>query len=75
MAHQVKWTPEAKSDLLDILEFWIEHNSSKTYSIYLNSLIKKQLKIIAHRPKIGKLSDFENVRKWIVRYYSIYYII
>lgn len=75
MAYKIEWTPEAKSELLDLLKFWTEHNQSKTYSIYLNSLIKKQLNIIAHRPKIGKLSDYENVRKWIVRDYSIYYII
>lgn len=29
---QIEWTKKASKQRVDILEFWIEHNQSKTYS-------------------------------------------
>jgi len=72
-SRKIVWTKEANSERKEILEFWIEHNQSKTYSIKLNKLFVKALKQLAEHPKIGRETDFKNARVKIVRNYLIFY--
>jgi plasmid stabilization system protein ParE len=67
MAKRVIWSLRAQSDRRLILEYWIERNKSNTYSKKLHILFKEAVKLIAAFPKIGKLTDEENVRIKIVR--------
>ncbi|MEO5571722.1 MAG: type II toxin-antitoxin system RelE/ParE family toxin [Bacteroidia bacterium] len=55
------------------MKYWINRNKSKAYSIKLNTLFKLAIKLIAEHPKIGKLTEFPNVRAKIVRDYYIFY--
>lgn len=58
-AKEVIWSPLAKRK--EILEFWIEHNKSNTYSIKLNNLFKEAKQLIAEHPNIGKPASNNNV--------------
>ncbi|OOG77837.1 type II toxin-antitoxin system RelE/ParE family toxin [Algoriphagus sp. A40] len=74
MAKQkVVWSLRAKNDRLEILEFWIEHNQSSSYSRKLNSLFREATVFISEYPTVGRLTDDEKVRVKIVRDYLIFY--
>ncbi|WP_026632398.1 type II toxin-antitoxin system RelE/ParE family toxin [Dyadobacter alkalitolerans] len=73
MAKQVIWSVRALNDRKEILGYWIERNKSNSYSKKLNFLFKEAVKLIAKHPKIGKLTDEENVRIKIIRNYFIIY--
>lgn len=43
MAGEIIWSPKAKSELIEILEYWVNRNKSNVYSLKLNQLIQEQL--------------------------------
>jgi len=55
------------------LEYWINKNKSKTYSIKLNKLFVESLKILSEHPNIGRQTSDNNTRVRIVRDYLIFY--
>jgi len=58
----------------EILEYWINRNKSKTYSIKLNKLFIEAMKLVSQFPTIGRRTNFdENVRLKIVRDYLLFY--
>ncbi len=73
MAKRVIWTKNAQQERMGILEYWLERNKSKTYSIKLDNLFKESINLLKIRPDIGKKTDIENVRIKIVREYLIFY--
>lgn len=72
-SRKIIWTKEANSERKDILEFWINHNKSKTYSLKLNKLFILAVKQLAENPMIGRETDFKNTRVKIVRNYLLFY--
>lgn len=70
---KIIWTKKAQVERKDILEYWIIRNRSKTFSIKLNKLIISTLQLLAENPKIGRKTDYNNVRVKIVRNYLIFY--
>lgn len=70
---KIEWSIEARLDLLDVLEFYINQNGTTDYSRKLNSTIEKSLKLIAKNPLIGILSDYNSVRVFIKGDYEIIY--
>ena len=73
MVKRIVWTVKAKSELLEILQYWINRNQSKTFSIKLNNLIEEQLHLIARFPGIGRATDIPNVNVKVVHKYLLYY--
>lgn len=73
MAKQIIWSRKAQNELIEILEYWINRNKSKTFSIKLNTLIEEQLKLILEFPQIGRKTDIENVYIKVVHKYLLYY--
>jgi toxin YoeB len=73
MAKKLIWSKQALQDRKDILDYWINRNKSKTYSIRLNNLFIDAIKIIAEHPNIGIATDFENVKGKLVKDYYIFY--
>lgn len=57
----------------EILQYWKKHNQSTAYSIKLDALFKKAVKLLAAHPRIGRLSDPEDVRVKLVRDYLLIY--
>jgi len=71
---KINWTEKANFERKEILEYWINRNKSKTYSLKLNKLFIESLKLVAQFPTIGRKTDFdENVRLKIVRDYLLFY--
>lgn len=57
MALQIEWTPHAKSQLNQILVYWINGNGSDLYSLKLYQSIKIILKILVKYPESGRLTE------------------
>ncbi|SDM18040.1 type II toxin-antitoxin system RelE/ParE family toxin [Chryseobacterium taihuense] len=72
-SRKVIWTKEANIERKDILEFWIDNNKSKTYSIKLNKLLIKSIKQLAENPMIGRETTLRNVRVKIISNYLLFY--
>ena len=70
---KVVWSLQAKNNRIQILEYWIERNKSKEYSIRLNTLFKEAAEFISEFPEVGKSTDDETARIKIVRDYLIVY--
>ncbi|MEW7400649.1 hypothetical protein AB2S31_10415 [Elizabethkingia anophelis] len=51
------------------LEYWIDRNKSKKFSIKLNKLIVGTIKQIAENPGIGRKINLENILVKIIRDY------
>ena len=73
MAKKIIWTIQAKEELIEILQYWINRNKSKSFSIKLDNLIQEQLSLILEFPKLGRLTDIPNVRIKIIHKYLLYY--
>ncbi len=70
----VKWTEKANFERKEILDYWINRNKSKTYSIKLNKLFVEAVNKIARFPTTGRKTDFdENIRLKIVKDYLLFY--
>ena len=72
-ARKIIWTQKANLERRDILEYWIDRNKSKKFSIKLNKLIVGTIKQIAENPGIGRKTNLENVRVKIIRGYLLFY--
>ena len=73
MALQIEWTPDAKSHLNEILEYWVERNGTRTYSQKLYESVKNVLLVLSKYPKSGKITENQFVRSKIVKNYYIFY--
>lgn len=73
MVREVVWSLRAREDRKQILQFWIKHNKSDTYSKKLDSLFRTAVKLIIEHPQIGKPTDWDNVRVKIIRDYLMIY--
>lgn len=70
---KIVWTHKANIERREILEYWINKNKSKIYSIKLNKLIIESLKILSEYPNIGRETSDKNTRVRIVRDYLVFY--
>jgi toxin YoeB len=73
MAKQVIWTKRAFEDRRMILEYWIARNKSNRYSLHLNQVFENTADLISKYPKIGKKTEFHDIRLKIVRNYFLTY--
>ena len=73
MAYQIVWTEKANIERQHILQFWIDNNKSKTFSLKLNKLFISAIRDLSKKPNIGRKTEIENVRVKIVREYLIFF--
>lgn len=73
MAGNIIWTSRAQNDRRKILEFWVEHNKTKSYSQKLDALFKEATQLIKAHPQIGQPTDIKNIRVKIIRDYLMFY--
>jgi len=73
MAKKVIWTLKAQQDRKAIFRYWEDRNKSNKYNIKLNKLFEEAVILVANYPKIGKRTNYPNVRIKIVRDYLIYF--
>jgi plasmid stabilization system protein ParE len=70
---KIVWSDRAKKRLYGILEFYIQRNKSKTYSIKLQRLINKEVKLLIKNPDIGLKTTEDSTRGLIIQDYIVYY--
>ena len=73
MAKQIIWTNTAKKARKEILQYWILHNGSNTYSKKISHLIRKKVSLIQSEHYLGKPTDFKGVRVSLVKNFSLFY--
>lgn len=67
------WTEKANHERKEILEYWINRNKSKSFSIKLNKLIIQELICISIPPGIGRKTNYKNIQVKIIRDYLLFY--
>lgn len=67
MVKRIVWTNTAKKARRDILEYWIKHNGSNTYSKRLSRLFKIKVALLQSGHYLGKPTDFKEVRGFLQR--------
>jgi plasmid stabilization system protein ParE len=70
---KIEWLIEAKLDLKDILDFYIERNGSAIYSKKLNAKFNNSLQLISKNPFIDTQTDLSKVRILVTDDYQIIY--
>ena len=70
---KIIWSPRAKIDLFNILDFYFKRNGTKTYSIKLNTNLRKSIRLLETHPEIGVQTDIENIRNLIHGDYEVFY--
>ena len=70
---KIIWSPRAKTDLFNILDFYFQRNGNKVYSSKLNANLQKSIRLLETHPEIGVQTDIDNVRNLIHGDYEIFY--
>jgi plasmid stabilization system protein ParE len=70
---KIVWSNRAKKRLYGILEFYIERNKSKSYSIKLHKLLNKEVKLLLKYPDLGLKTTEDSIRGLIIDACIIYY--
>ncbi len=70
---KIIWSPRAKLDFFEILDFYYKRNGTKTYSKKLNSNIRKSIRLLERYSDIGVQTDIQGIRILIKGDYSIFY--
>src|SRR5436190_6470053 len=72
-SRRIIWTATAKSQLIEILDFFNFRNKSKSYSRKLNKKIQSELNLLILQPNIGKKTNKINVRGLLIEDYFLFY--
>jgi plasmid stabilization system protein ParE len=70
---KIIWSTRARSRLYAILEFYIDRNKSKSYSIKLYRLISKEVRLLQKYSDLGLKTTDNSIRGLIIENYIIYY--
>ena len=70
---KITWTERANIERKVILDYWINRNKSKSFSLKLNRLFIDNLKLLSSKPNLGRKTKFKNVRVKIIRNYLLFY--
>jgi toxin YoeB len=70
---KIIWSTRSKARLYAILEFYIERNKSKSYSIKLYRLISREVKLLQKYPELGLKTTDDSIRGLIIENYILYY--
>jgi len=73
MALEISYAPQFIENLESILTFFDERNRDEKFSRKLMKMIRKQIKLAASMPEIGRLTDFPGVRILFVERFGIEY--
>ena len=69
----VFWTETALKQRNYVFEYWNERNKSTEYSKRLNVKIIERISLLKSQPKLGKKTDFNDIRVVSMGHYSIFY--
>ncbi|MBS1682242.1 MAG: type II toxin-antitoxin system RelE/ParE family toxin [Bacteroidetes bacterium] len=70
---QIIWSKRAESELKQVLNFYIERNKSKKYSLKLLDEVEKMVGLLTSFPYIGRISDNGITRVVVKEKFLIFY--
>ena len=70
---KIVWSTQADLDLFEIQEFYFKQNGTKTFSIKLNSTLRKSVRLLGNYAGIGQNTDFINIKSLTEGNFSIFY--
>jgi plasmid stabilization system protein ParE len=73
MTKSVTWSLLAQKNLREIKSFYDQRNQSSTYSNKLLKTFRDTAKLIEKFPNASILTDFENVKGFIILDYIVFY--
>jgi toxin YoeB len=73
MVKKIIWSKLAQADRKSILKYWIIRNQSNNYSISLNQLFMDTVDLLSKYPKIGKKTEYPDIRIKIIKKYFLTY--
>jgi plasmid stabilization system protein ParE len=73
MVKQIIWSKLAHRDRRYILQYWIDRNKSIKYSIRLNQIFIDTADLLSKHPKIGKKTEYPDIRIKIIKDYFLTY--
>lgn len=71
--YKVRWSSEARLDLIDILQFYNERNGNNRYSRSLYSRLIKSIRLISKNPYLGVKTEIKTIRALVTGNYHIIY--
>ena len=73
---EIIWVNQASEEFIAILEFWINHNGSNSYSRKLFAEIKEAAELLEKNPEAGSETHFKKVKRLIILdNFSLFYTI
>lgn len=73
MVKEIIWSRLAHQNRIEILEYYIIRNQSVSYSLKLNQIFIETVELISKYPRIGKKTNYPNVRVKVVKHYLFTY--
>jgi plasmid stabilization system protein ParE len=73
MVKQIIWTKLAQQNRKTILEYWTIHNKSTAFSKRLNRVFEDTIDLLSKHPKIGKKTEYPDIRVKIIKDYCLTY--
>jgi toxin YoeB len=70
---KITWTEHAKSEFLDVLQFYYDRNGNNRYSRKIFNGIQKTLGILSRHPFLGKMTDIDGVRVIFYKDFQLFY--
>ena len=70
---RIIWSPRAKRDLFNILDFYLKRNGNKIYSHKLNASLRAAIRLLEKNPELGINTDVNNIRNLIHGDYYVFY--
>jgi len=71
--NSIFWTKNAVQQRNYVFDYWNKRNGSLNYSKKLNSAIKERITLLKNNSKLGKKSNFKDIRVISLKHYSILY--
>ena len=72
-SRKIIWSHRAQIKRYEILEFYIDRNKSKSYSVQLNKQFNRGLRLLLNYPNMGLKTDLEGVRGLIIDNFILFY--
>lgn len=74
--YEIVWEKNARDEFAEVLQYWVKHNKSNTYSIKIFEEVELLQIQMEKYPFIGSITNHKGVRRIVVfKKFSLYYTV
>ncbi len=73
VGRKLKWSPQARSELRDIIAFYNRRNGSNAYGIKLGNLIDEKVRLYFMNPEWEQMQGLFQRRSFVCEKFQIFY--